>query len=568
MNRKKIITNGVLTVFAVATLIITAVSHNGDNIFDVRGEPTPYSIVLGTNKNKIVSGPPSGTGYSGTDGVMTTELGNDIAISYQYLENPTTHWQTLSGGGFITNTSPIHGMMNMSLVKRDSSANLKIYYSSTATFSEDKVVVFDTSSPLSVSTNFNNELPNYFKIEAVGFGDSAINSGVIEFDCSNHYRTLSLVNNNPTMGSIEGDGYYKVGSNVTISVNRGLYHYFTGWYDASDTLVSNEYNYTFAMPDADTTFTAKFAAFSNIGTIAKNQEVSFGVYPQVEMKGADHPDLVAALNAAAGTLPTAGNNQAWTDYGYYIKNVKTSYMWYIDISHGADTYRGVYITKYRPTRISYESNVNNTVQEQHGYRPTNVYWFKFEPIKWRVLDVVSDKALLFPTKALDAQDYNYTGQIRNIDGTTVYGSNYKHSTIRQWINNDFYNTAFNSEEGIRSQYTIVDNSASTTGANPNPLACENTNDKLFLLSYVDVTNANYGFTSNTTRLRTPTDYGKAQGMYMPSSTTMWNLRSPYYDAANPNITGNVYYINTPGTITQYPVDYTYRAVMPALWIWI
>lgn len=99
-----------------------------------------------------------------------------------------------------------------------------------------------------------------------------------------------------------------------------------------------------------------------------------GMYPQTKVTDTT---IISALNGKGGLLPTAGNPRTWTDYGYYIEGVVTSYMWYKDVVHNSVTYRGVYFEKYRPSRTSYASNANQTWQDDNGYNTETRYWFKW-----------------------------------------------------------------------------------------------------------------------------------------------------------------------------------------------
>ena len=77
----------------------------------------------------------------------------------------------------------------------------------------------------------------------------------------------------------------------------------------------------------------------------------------------------------------------------------------------------------------------------------------------------------------------------------------------------------------------MDNSVYSTGYSSNPYACENTNDKIFLLSYREVTNSAYGFASNsstydTARRMQTSDYSRASGVWMYYGNGCWWLRSP------------------------------------------
>ena len=188
-------------------------------------------------------------------------------------------------------------------------------------------------------------------------------------------------------------------------------------------------------------------------------------------------------------------------------------------------------------------------------------WFKCEPITWKILESKNGEYKLLSTVLLDVHCYYSSWEDRTIDGKTIYPNNYKYSDIRSWLNNEFYNTAFSLDNNY-IQTTEVDNSASTTNysdyykeyirlindpdttynykeeliddfSEENTLTCENTNDKVYLLSYQDYCNESYGFSSNTARQCKTTDYARANGAYSNTSSSYKNngrywTRSPFY----------------------------------------
>ena len=105
----------------------------------------------------------------------------------------------------------------------------------------------------------------------------------------------------------------------------------------------------------------------------------------------------------------------------------------------------------------------------------------------------------------------------------------------------FLQTAFTQNaQGLIAE-TVVDNRTETTGYNGSTYAadyaCENTTDKIFLLSESEVINSDYGFArynsngKGNARIRFPTDYAKANYAYASSTDGeggSWWLRSPYY----------------------------------------
>jgi hypothetical protein len=297
--------------------------------------------------------------------------------------------------------------------------------------------------------------------------------------------------------------------------------------------------------------------------ITKGDTYQFGTYPQSKVTDATVTDatLLSTLNAASGTLPTSANSQAWTSYGYYISGSVSSYMWYIDITDATEEYRGVYFTSYRPYRTT--STSSNTYQDNNGYNRGTVYWFKYEPITWRVLDVQSNRAFLMADLVLDSQDYHYSTSNRTIGGSRVYANNYKESHIRSWLNDNFYNTAFTAAEKARIQTTTVDNSAASTGYSRNSYACANTSDQVFLLSYAEATSETYGLSTKTARQLKPSAYAQSQGVYTYKGNSDWWLRSPCrynaYYTRYVNFIGNVIY-------DYSSVHLANGGVVPALWI--
>ena len=299
--------------------------------------------------------------------------------------------------------------------------------------------------------------------------------------------------------------------------------------------------------------------------IRNGNKITFGSYPQTEVTDSS---LKTALNNKAGTLPTSSNSRSWISYGYYINNSQSNFMWYIDIEHDGEKYRGVYFTSYRPNYTSNSSSASNSYQDNNGYNTGNVYWFKYEPISWTVLDEnTSEKtAFILCDMIIDSQEYYLTDSgTRNIGGETVYPNDYAQSTIRKWLNETFYNTAFNQLQRAIILTTSVDNSAATTGSTNNSYACEDTQDKIFLLSYEEATNGSYGLNSTVERRKKTTDYAKSQGVYIYSTNGSyaengdWWLRSPYSSYNN-----RVRYLEYDGYLHYYYVDRVNVGVVPAL----
>ncbi|MGN1205995.1 MAG: DUF6273 domain-containing protein, partial [Eubacterium sp.] len=166
------------------------------------------------------------------------------------------------------------------------------------------------------------------------------------------------------------------------------------------------------------------------------------------------------------------------------------------------------------------------------------------PIKWRVLSVDGDDTFLLADQNLDCQNYNNTW-------TEV---TWETCTMRSWLNgygadanicgtdystDNFLDNAFTADEQSAIKTTNVVNVGNpdfvTEGGN-------NTSDQVYLLSFGEVTNSDYGFPTlfsenlENRRIRSAlnTAYAKEQGASTSPDTEYigngcWCLRSPGYN---------------------------------------
>ncbi|MDY5298019.1 MAG: DUF6273 domain-containing protein [Candidatus Enteromonas sp.] len=114
------------------------------------------------------------------------------------------------------------------------------------------------------------------------------------------------------------------------------------------------------------------------------------------------------------------------------------------------------------------------------YSKVDSTWRLVEPIKWQTISSTASDVFVVSEKILAYRRWSerYVGK-RN----GVFDNNYKNSEIRSWLNSDFLYSAFGDDSHIKT--SMVDNSAmSTKYKNGNNICeCENTYDKIFLLSY-------------------------------------------------------------------------------------
>ena len=185
-------------------------------------------------------------------------------------------------------------------------------------------------------------------------------------------------------------------------------------------------------------------------------------------------------------------------------------------------------------------------------------YYKVEPITWRVIAYNSDgsKELLADMIYVTTPYYGTKEGTRSLDDQTIYPNNYKYSNIRaylnstknqfeadggtpteydvDWLNAGFLTAAFTSAELAKIKTTLVDNSAATTASNNNQYTCENTEDKVYLLSYKEASKKLYGLDDYSSRIMKTTAYARANGAWQndKSYVCYWWLRSPYFSIGN------------------------------------
>ncbi len=279
--------------------------------------------------------------------------------------------------------------------------------------------------------------------------------------------------------------------------------------------------------------------------------IQFGAYPQT--KETDSATISALNSRASG----------WQSYGYYSgtgnwdgQMTAKDYMMYCDVKYGGSKYRGVTFSQYRPYYTGSTSSASFSHQDDNGYTTRTTYWFKYEPLQWKVIE--PSEGLAMCASLIDSQPYNnyilesgtdphgftaYWGDA----GKNHYANDYENSSLRQWLNETFYATAFTESQqnriAIDHNHQNNDGYCTLTG-NTNYMDYDSnpTNDKIFLLSYDEVLNSSYGFSAaysafDTGRRAKGTDYAKCQGLYVYNGDSYngiswWWLRSPGNDSVD------------------------------------
>ena len=325
--------------------------------------------------------------------------------------------------------------------------------------------------------------------------------------------------------------------------------------------------------------------------------IYFGYWPQTLERD---ENVIAKLNEVAGTIPeyTIYTVLEKPENWLYYENSKD--IWYIDVIYGGTKYRGFYMKEFRPG--VYGSLGYSYISANH-YTNHQVYWFKVEPIKWRILTTSGNSAYIMSDIALDAfwlepnrrEAGFYNGEYgifrgtkeSDVDGT--YANNWEYCFLRRWLNETFYNEVFNDLQKEIIKTTRLDNSARSCNPNAYPkyysnsenaagenkyaAQCKDTDDKIFLLSLRDITTTAYGFNKDVlakdpARNLQATDFAKFRGAPMDiyeEKYVTWYTRSPTLGSGNCGYSTFVLDRHAKGAIDSIQLIPD-GGVVPALWI--
>ena len=131
----------------------------------------------------------------------------------------------------------------------------------------------------------------------------------------------------------------------------------------------------------------------------------------------------------------------------------------------------------------------------------SVYYFKVEPLKWRILSENNGNALLICESIIANGRYD--------DASNDYGA----SEIRSWLNGQFYNIAFDNIEKSFIESVTLENGLT---------------DNVYLPSFAEASTLNQEL-----RVKSVSDYARASGAWVSTSyltaqngNGLWMLRTP------------------------------------------
>lgn len=190
-------------------------------------------------------------------------------------------------------------------------------------------------------------------------------------------------------------------------------------------------------------------------------------------------------------------------------------------SNGDAVVKGVKYRRIKESDATYSTTSTGWYDWTTGGDNNGYHYFKYEPIKWRILSVNGNDAFLLADLGLDDQKYNETC-------TSVTWEN---CLLRKFLNNEFLNRAF-----MESEQSAIYSTNVVNADNPNygSDGGNDTIDKIYLLSLSEIINANYGFDSDISvcdvaRRSKVSEYAYAMGTMKDNSSHFgnccWWLRS-------------------------------------------
>ena len=275
--------------------------------------------------------------------------------------------------------------------------------------------------------------------------------------------------------------------------------------------------------------------------------IYFGTYPTSLVTD---KNITNKLNKKINNKPTSNSLNGWNSYEYYASNEKKDYMFYKDIELDSNKYRAIYLSNYRPRNISYGFREEDSYQDDNGFELNTIYYFKYEEIKWDILEDNGSKLKIISSYILDSQEYNQTEiDQKYIENSGLYVNNYELSFIRKWLNDSFYNLAFNSFEKEMVLKMEIDNSGKISTTDINDAASNNTFDYVSLLSYTEsyeyyTYEEGHYYCKEDEKRSSGTDYAFSQGLYLSTlSYSNYRLRTP-----SPYQVNHSYYVDYDGAV--------------------
>jgi len=269
---------------------------------------------------------------------------------------------------------------------------------------------------------------------------------------------------------------------------------------------------------------------------------TFTLRPNAGLPAGTHTPTITITGVGGHGTPTATVNPTFT-----VTAIAGTYIywgWYPQTHLGQGNageplpewgeegvdFRRVVIGEYANWPSAGNSVGNAEARPVHApYLAEQTHFFRYDPIRWRVLryDGANHQLLVISENILDYAQFHQPG------GTINFAGGWSASTLRYWMNNEFFNDAFSATEQAAIRDTInVGNSENQAGPNMT--------DRVFAISSAEMTVA-FQMDTNARRVANVTPFANARGAqasvtnanaFTAPGAGSWWLRTPGTAASN------------------------------------
>ena len=277
--------------------------------------------------------------------------------------------------------------------------------------------------------------------------------------------------------------------------------------------------------------------------------VTLGSYPTNKVTDSE---LVESLtNELTTTNPTAAGNN-WSAYTHWFsydtskaKAVAKTDALYQDITYQGSKYRAVYFNSELPKNCSQSYSSSNQYQQSNGYNKETLYFFDYQPLKWKIVEESENYFTLVSTKILDGVCFTH-------DGAASYVGAY--NDLRLFTEGSFFDWAF---EDYEKEYFVnaTFKNDKTTGNN---IDSADLTKRITIPCKADIENT--FFKTAEERKKTTTDYAKLNGVQVNDyGQAYWWTRS--------RASGNPYRLTPGGSFDSNATGYFSSAgILPQIFL--
>ena len=205
------------------------------------------------------------------------------------------------------------------------------------------------------------------------------------------------------------------------------------------------------------------ASAKKAGELKVGDTFAYGFYPQTLVTDPDLLDILDTQTPDSNGDVTLGTG-TFRKYHFEIPDA---------YAQNKDEYAGHIQTYLEEVYNQYKAYL-----DAYGYKSDSFdYWFAYEPIQWRVLEVRDDgNVLLMADTVLDARAFEEKPDFDK-------DINWANSSIQRWLNGTFMNTAFSKEEQAWIQPQTLSTPCNPVKGTPggDDIEC-----KVFLLSLIHI----------------------------------------------------------------------------------